>query len=165
MYYSLTILESLLKKISSPGENEAYVVPMFPCIVFVSAFRENRNLYFIVDLDTYQIIRGIGWTSSNGYIRMSSKPGTYLQRFIFQNVPKGFVVHHMSHLFVYMISFLCVMSKKDHPENRTYTAGTLSLGNKKIMVKFLKSLGIKRKLKLSANRSKHYKMIPRGKEK
>ena len=47
-------IETLLKmnfmtKVSEPGENEAWVVEMFPEAIFVSCYRRRTDKFFIVD--------------------------------------------------------------------------------------------------------------------
>ena len=79
-------IETLLKmnfmtKVSEPGENEAWVVEMFPEAVFVSCYRRRTDKFFIVDSETYEKIRGLHWTCSNGYIRTTEKKPRYLQRY------------------------------------------------------------------------------------
>ena len=139
-------IETLLKmklmtKVSEPGENEAWVVEMFPEAVFVSCYRRRTDKFFIVDSETYEKIRGLHWTCSNGYIRTTEKKPRYLQRYIFPDVGDDYIIHHKFHLFVYCLNWLESMTRKEHPQKRTYTDAiyTLRCDN---YVSFFRSLGL-----------------------
>lgn len=142
-------IETLLKmklmtKVSEPGENEAWVVEMFPEAVFVSCYRRRTDKFFIVDSETYEKIRGLHWTCSNGYIRTTEKKPRYLQRCIYPNVGKDNIIHHESHLFVYCRNKLTPMTRKEHPQKRTYDKDTFVL-KPKGLVKFFREIGFRPK--------------------
>lgn len=132
---------TLIMKVSAPGENFAFFIKKFPQYTFVSCYRRKTNVFFVVDTAIYQKIRKLSWTCSNGYIRTTEKKPRYLQRYIFPDVGDDYIIHHKFHLFVYCLNWLESMTRKDHPQKRTYTDAiyTLRCDN---YVSFFRSLGL-----------------------
>ena len=132
---------ALIRKVSAPGENFAFIIKKFPQYTFVSCYRRKTNVFFVVDTAIYQKIRKLSWTCSNGYIRTTEKKPRYLQRYIFPDVGDDYIIHHKFHLFVYCLNWLESMTRKDHPQKRTYTDAiyTLRCDN---YVSFFRSLGL-----------------------
>lgn len=132
---------TLIRKVSAPGENFAFIIKKFPQYTFVSCYRRKTNVFFVVDTAIYQKIRKLSWTCSNGYIRTTEKKPRYLQRYIFPDVGDDYIIHHKFHLFVYCLNWLESMTRKDHPQKRTYTDAiyTLRCDN---YVSFFRSLGL-----------------------
>jgi len=147
-------------KVSKTGENDAYILRWFPQIVFVSAHRGNQGLYFVVDREVYKQIRSIGWTNTRGYIRMSSGDHTYLQVFMFPHKKSYTLIHHNSHLFLYLYSTLEEMTTDIHPHERAYPyeCCILTCNNIKGFLKMLK-VHYKVHLRSFDKKCKRYKVI------
>jgi hypothetical protein len=135
---------TLIMKVSAPGENFAFFIKKFPQYTFVSCYRRKTNVFFVVDTAIYQKIRKLSWTCSNGYIRTTEKKPRYLQRCIYPNVGKDNIIHHESHLFVYCRNKLTPMTRKEHPQKRTYDKDTFVL-KPKGLVKFFREIGFRPK--------------------
>lgn len=143
MYGNMTISKdaiAFMEKISRKGENCAYTLPDYPDIVFMSAYRKENGSFVVVDRDRYEMIRRYGWTTSNGYLRRSNSKMTYLQCMLIPKEDEEDVIHHKGHRFVYLCSMLDEMSKKDHPQEKTYIHGDFELTSTNI-VWFRKILG------------------------